>query len=64
LCSNGIPGIQSGQACCPNECGACGGLGCGLFGDGLGAHTCCQSEIEDLGHLCSVTLAAPCVVDD
>ncbi|CAM9505839.1 unnamed protein product, partial [Ectocarpus fasciculatus] len=63
-CSNGIPGIQTGNACCVLECGQCGGTGCSLFGDGLGEDFCCQSDIEDFGELCSATKAAPCVVDD
>ncbi|CAM9578205.1 unnamed protein product, partial [Ectocarpus sp. 12 AP-2014] len=63
VCSNGIPGIQSGNACCLAECGACGGSGCAEFGGGLGEDYCCQSEIEDFGELCSATMAAPCVVD-
>ncbi|CAM9825501.1 unnamed protein product, partial [Ectocarpus fasciculatus] len=25
VCSNGIPGIQTGNACCIADCGACGG---------------------------------------
>ncbi|CAM9890012.1 unnamed protein product, partial [Hapterophycus canaliculatus] len=53
VCSNGIPGIQSGRACCLAECGACGGPGCGQLGGGLGEDSCCQSEIEDGGELCA-----------
>ncbi|CAM9966281.1 unnamed protein product, partial [Hapterophycus canaliculatus] len=63
VCSNGIPGIQSGSACCLTACGGCGGLGCGLFGGRLGPAACCQIEIEDAGELCSVAMEAPCVVD-
>ncbi|CAM9755937.1 unnamed protein product, partial [Ectocarpus sp. 8 AP-2014] len=47
VCSNGIPGIQSGNACCLAECGGCGGSGCAQLGGGLGEDNCCQSEIED-----------------
>ncbi|CAM9949813.1 unnamed protein product, partial [Scytosiphon promiscuus] len=54
VCSNGIPGIQSGSACCLAECGGCGGPGCASLGGGLGEDNCCQSEIEDEGELCSV----------
>lgn len=64
MCSNGLPGVQSGQACCLVDCGACGGPDCALLGGGLGADNCCQSEIEDLGELCSMKMEAPCVVDD
>ncbi|CAN0325079.1 unnamed protein product, partial [Scytosiphon promiscuus] len=63
VCSNGIPGIQSGLACCVAECGGCGGVGCGELGGGLGAHNCCESEIEEAGELCSIKMEAPCVVD-
>ncbi|CAN0488826.1 unnamed protein product, partial [Hapterophycus canaliculatus] len=63
VCSNGIPGIQSGAACCVAACGGCGGAGCASLGGGLGKYNCCQSEIEDEGELCSVTMEAPCVVD-
>ncbi|CAM9812879.1 unnamed protein product, partial [Ectocarpus fasciculatus] len=52
VCSNGIPGIQTGNACCLAECGTCGGRGCAEFGGGLGEDNCCQSEIEDFGELC------------
>ena len=44
-------------------CGGCGGADCHLLGGGLGEFNCCQGNIEDEGHLCSVSLAAPCVVD-
>ncbi|CAM9604115.1 unnamed protein product, partial [Ectocarpus sp. 12 AP-2014] len=64
VCSNGIPGIQSGDSCCLAECGACGGSGCGEFGGGLGEDNCCAVRIEEYGELCSVALAAPCYVDD
>ncbi|CAN0363059.1 unnamed protein product, partial [Ectocarpus sp. 13 AM-2016] len=63
VCSNGIPGIQSGVSCCLAECGECGGSGCDEFGGGLGADNCCQSDIEEYGELCSIKLEAPCVVD-
>ncbi|CAM9578421.1 unnamed protein product [Ectocarpus sp. 12 AP-2014] len=63
VCSNGIPGIQTGNACCLAECGGCGGTGCAQLGGGLGADNCCQSEIEDFGALCSATMTAPCIVD-
>ncbi|CAB1100464.1 unnamed protein product [Ectocarpus sp. CCAP 1310/34] len=63
VCSNGIPGIQSGITCCLAECGECGGPGCAEFGGGLGQDNCCQGRIEEYGELCSVTLAAPCIVD-
>ncbi|CAM9942290.1 unnamed protein product, partial [Hapterophycus canaliculatus] len=58
-CSNGIPGIQSGHACCLAECGACGGPGCADLSEGLGKYHCCQSEIEEAGELCSIKMEAP-----
>ncbi|CAM9992309.1 unnamed protein product, partial [Hapterophycus canaliculatus] len=51
------------DACCVAGCGQCGGSNCHLFGGGLGETNCCQSDIEDGGELCSVSGAAPCVVD-
>ncbi|CBJ28979.1 expressed unknown protein [Ectocarpus siliculosus] len=63
VCSNGIPGVQSGVSCCLAECGGCGGSGCAELGGGLGEHNCCEGEIEEFGELCSIKLEAPCVVD-
>ncbi|CAN0164858.1 unnamed protein product, partial [Ectocarpus fasciculatus] len=40
------------------------GSGCDEFGGGLGADNCCEGNIEEYGELCSITMAAPCVVDD
>lgn len=64
VCSNGISGIQAGNACCLAACGACGGTGCSGFAGGLGKENCCQTAIEETGEQCSVKLAAPCVVAD
>ncbi|CAN0425734.1 unnamed protein product, partial [Hapterophycus canaliculatus] len=58
-----LHGVQSGRSCCLAACGECGGSGCHLFGDGLGASNCCESDILNSGVLCSVSLAAPCIVD-
>ncbi|CAM9240943.1 unnamed protein product, partial [Ectocarpus sp. 12 AP-2014] len=63
VCSNGIPGVQSGVSCCLAECGGCGGSGCAELGGGLGEHNCCEGDIEEFGELCSIKLEAPCVVD-
>ncbi|CAN0057244.1 unnamed protein product, partial [Hapterophycus canaliculatus] len=63
FCSNGIPGIQSGDASCVAECRGCGGPGCAELGGGLGKYNCCQSEIVEAGELCSIKMEAPCFVD-
>ncbi len=60
-CSNGIPGVPGGGVCCAASCGRCGGFGCGDFPGG--SDNCCSSAIHDSGNLCSVTLSAPCIVD-
>lgn len=62
MCSNGLPGIEAQEVCCDAACGTCGGAECGnQFG--LTGADCCIAEIEATGQLCSVTGAAPCVVD-
>eukprot|EP00752_Nemacystus_decipiens_P015180 g13520.t1 len=58
VCSNGLPGYQANDVCCPLSCGECGGSGCSSRGDG-----CCTSDVKDSGDLCSVTMAAPCNID-
>eukprot|EP00752_Nemacystus_decipiens_P011654 g10344.t1 len=57
-CSNGLPGYETNDVCCPLSCGECGGIGCSGRGEG-----CCTSEVQESGDLCSETLAAPCNVD-
>ncbi|CAM9419631.1 unnamed protein product [Ascophyllum nodosum] len=39
-CSNGIPGLQTGNACCPTMCGECGGPYCQIRGEG-----CCTNQV-------------------
>ncbi|CAN0163534.1 unnamed protein product, partial [Ectocarpus fasciculatus] len=58
-CSNGLPGYEASNVCCPLSCGTCGGVGCSQLGEG-----CCTSDVKDSGDLCSVTMAAPCNIDD
>ncbi|CAM9476653.1 unnamed protein product [Ectocarpus sp. 12 AP-2014] len=60
LCTNGVPGVESagGEVCCPADCGQCGGVGCGEFGE-----DCCITEIMDYGYPCSETGTAPCYLD-
>ena len=68
-CGNGIAGIRSedgtGDVCCLEECGVCGGSGCGsAAGPGFDTSHCCVSVILAAGATCSETGAAPCVIDD
>ncbi|CAN0137086.1 unnamed protein product, partial [Hapterophycus canaliculatus] len=28
-CASGVPGVANGDVCCAEECGSCGGAGCG-----------------------------------
>lgn len=48
-------------ACCAKSCGRCGGKGCNKRGNGR--HECCTGAIREDGDLCSVTRAAPCIMD-
>eukprot|EP00752_Nemacystus_decipiens_P010756 g9573.t1 len=63
-CSNGLAGIEDpvNLICCDAACGQCGGAGCGSI-PGLTGLDCCSDEIEATAELCSVTNAAPCVID-
>lgn len=58
---SGDAGILSGngKSCCPPSCSRCGGEGCGELGD-----HCCEGKIAASDDYCSVTNAAPCIVDD
>eukprot|EP00903_Cladosiphon_okamuranus_P006681 g6521.t1 len=57
-CSNGLAGYESAGACCPLECGFCGGDGCSETGK-----ECCASDIEATEVKCSESRAAPCIID-
>ncbi|CAN0183708.1 unnamed protein product, partial [Ectocarpus sp. 13 AM-2016] len=57
-CGNGVAGIVSGDSCCAESCGTCGGVGCS--GREGGAMSCCTSAIEGVGVLCETTSAGPC----
>lgn len=61
-CSNGMPGVADGSVCCKEECGQCGGDGCGVNN---GASDCCPGTIieEANGATCDEIGAAPCVMD-
>lgn len=61
LCSNGLPGFEAADVCCPLTCGRCGGVGCSdLPGGEL---ECCTSVVMETGELCSVAETAPCIID-
>lgn len=62
VCDNNLPGVSNGEICCAASCGACGGADCkNLAG---GRENCCMGNIQDSGVLCSVSEAAPCIMDD
>ncbi|CAN0456063.1 unnamed protein product, partial [Scytosiphon promiscuus] len=62
-CSNGIAGYgasnDNGEACCPLDCGFCGGVGCGAGGRNK---ECCINGVLNNQAACSDTNLAPCVV--
>ncbi|CAN0186204.1 unnamed protein product, partial [Scytosiphon promiscuus] len=68
-CIEGIDGYlgenDGGSVCCPVGCTQCGGTGCGSVGagEGLGNTDCCINGVLNNQDFCSVTNAAPCVVD-
>lgn len=64
VCSNGFPGVQDEAACCAENCGQCGGAGCGTLNGTGGTDFCCSSSIIANGTSCSVTLEAPCFIED
>lgn len=61
-CENGMAGIQNGIICCAENCGQCGGAGCGSIPGTGGSDYCCSTAIAINGTDCSVTLAAPCIM--
>eukprot|EP00903_Cladosiphon_okamuranus_P011266 g10624.t1 len=67
MCSAGIPGILANDVCCPNSCGACGGVGCGRRDGGddfTGSQACCGGGVRGLNRVCSASVGAPCVVSE
>lgn len=54
-CDNGFIDDDS---CCPQECGQCGGIGCGLKGKDM---VCCTSGVMTLNRSCDTT-GAPCLI--
>ena len=65
-CSNGISGVEAPGVCYVQECGTCEGADCGSHGKdfGLGSTDCCTGRIKGSGVLCSLSGAAPCLIDD
>lgn len=69
ICPNGLQGYNSSNNaasfCCPIDCGACGGIGCGSFGqeNGLIGRDCCQNLIFDTQVFCDESLSAPCIME-
>ncbi|CAM9145257.1 unnamed protein product [Ectocarpus sp. 12 AP-2014] len=57
---SGDAGVSSGSSCCEADCGTCGGSGCSSRGSG--AASCCTSNIQSAGILCSNSGAAPCIL--
>lgn len=57
-----MPGVSSGSVCCKEECGLCGGVGCGAVAGTNGASDCCPDTIieEAAGEVCG---EAPCVME-
>lgn len=63
-CSNGIPGVSTGNVCCKENCGLCGGEGCGAVDGTNGASDCCPDTIiEESGGVFCGDADAPCVME-
>lgn len=58
LCMDGT-GIQSGDVCCPIECGQCGGTGCSELEGG--EDSCCTSSVLSSGVSCEIS-GPPCIL--
>ena len=54
-----ISGSHGVPACCPGQCGQCGGRGCESRSGGR--DRCCAVAIHANGTLCSVSSASPCI---
>lgn len=63
VCSNGISGIQVGDACCRAGCTQCGGTKCSTNTgtSGYGAAECCVDTIISAGVECGGDVVAPCI---
>ena len=64
VCSNRIPGVETGSVCCVAECGTCGGTGCRDRATvvGLTADDCCSQCISDSSVYCEDSGTAPCII--
>ena len=49
-CSNGLVGVQNGDACCDADCGTCGGSGC-AGRPGGNVIWCLLSDYRTVGHV-------------
>ncbi|MEE2903244.1 MAG: hypothetical protein VYC39_13000 [Myxococcota bacterium] len=56
MCSRGV---RSGQTCCANSCGTCGGTGCSQRPGG--AESCCSGRIQMTARSCA-SFPPPCVL--
>ena len=56
MCSRGV---RSGQTCCANSCGTCGGTGCSQRPGGV--DSCCSSRIQMAARSCA-SFPPPCVL--
>ena len=61
---------SKGERCCDDQCGICGGSGCGaqnnlLDGSNMYANErCCVSGIESLNRVCGPGVGPPCVIQE
>ena len=61
VCSE-YQGILNGEedACCPSDCGTCGGEECSTLPGGTA--NCCVGSIRDAGIMCGDEQMAPCLL--
>ncbi|CAM9288663.1 unnamed protein product [Discosporangium mesarthrocarpum] len=64
MCPNGFPGVASGNICCAEECGQCGGPGCGTIRGTNGASDCCATTIAISNVFCNTGISAPCIMPE
>lgn len=61
-CPNGLAGVADASVCCSEECGQCGGSGCGSITGTGGPSSCCAATILASGVSCDQTGQAPCIM--
>lgn len=67
-CSNGFAGFEGenddGKACCPLECGQCGGADCdtAAAAAGLDATDCCVTDVINTHVACWIASRPPCEI--